>query len=232
MNRITQRPRAAFTLIELLTVIAIIGILAAILIPVVGRVRENARQSVCGSNLRQIAVAVLVYEGENGVLPGPIFRRVRRVSTNEPDMRELNWVIDSYIGASRSEVWDCPSNTLVLDDDVNRGGVVFVLNNRRTATVPGNFFGYPAEGRNPPIPISRIERAGTGIVARTLTEPSQIWMISDADGWNYDETSIGGTLGAGSVPIGNVARPVHNDGRNYVFFDGHLEFRRAGEFPP
>ncbi|MEZ0218082.1 MAG: type II secretion system protein, partial [Rariglobus sp.] len=37
----------AFTLIELLTVIAIIGVLAAILIPTVGRVRESAKSSTC-----------------------------------------------------------------------------------------------------------------------------------------------------------------------------------------
>jgi prepilin-type N-terminal cleavage/methylation domain-containing protein/prepilin-type processing-associated H-X9-DG protein len=50
-----------FTLIELLTVIAIIAILAAILIPVVGRVREQARTSVCTSNLRQLGVGVYLY---------------------------------------------------------------------------------------------------------------------------------------------------------------------------
>lgn len=48
--------RGAFTLIELLTVIAIIGILAAILIPVVSRVRQSARESVGLSNLRQIGL--------------------------------------------------------------------------------------------------------------------------------------------------------------------------------
>lgn len=46
--------KSAFTLIELLTVIAIIGILAAILIPTIGRVRESAYVSTTTSNLRQL----------------------------------------------------------------------------------------------------------------------------------------------------------------------------------
>ncbi|AHF89050.1 N-terminal cleavage protein [Opitutaceae bacterium TAV5] len=53
--------RSAFTLIELLTVIAIIGILAAIIIPTVGKVREAARTAACQSNLRQFGVASLLY---------------------------------------------------------------------------------------------------------------------------------------------------------------------------
>ncbi len=54
-----------FTLIELLTVIAIIGILAAILIPVVGRVRESARNAGCQSNLRQWHQAWMMYANDN-----------------------------------------------------------------------------------------------------------------------------------------------------------------------
>jgi prepilin-type N-terminal cleavage/methylation domain-containing protein/prepilin-type processing-associated H-X9-DG protein len=228
-----KKPFAAFTLIELLTVIAIIGILAAILIPVVGSVRENARQAQCGSNQRQIGLAVLMYESENNALPGPIFRRVRRTDSNNPDLRELNWIIEPYIGGSRLEVWDCGSNSLNLGTEENQGGVVMVLNNRR-GTVPPRLFGYPgateADG-GVPKRLAQIERAGMGPAARNLVEPSQIWMISDADGWNYDDTSIG-TVGAGSVPIDSVVNPVHNNGRNYVFFDGHLEYRSAGNFPP
>ncbi|EIP99583.1 prepilin-type N-terminal cleavage/methylation domain-containing protein [Opitutaceae bacterium TAV1] len=55
----------AFTLIELLTVIAIIGILAAIIIPTVGKVRQKAKQTQSLSNLRQIATALSLYAGDN-----------------------------------------------------------------------------------------------------------------------------------------------------------------------
>lgn len=51
-------PRQAFTLIELLTVIAIIGILAAIIIPTVGKVRDSAKKAQCVSNLKQIGMTI------------------------------------------------------------------------------------------------------------------------------------------------------------------------------
>ncbi|EIP98311.1 prepilin-type N-terminal cleavage/methylation domain-containing protein [Opitutaceae bacterium TAV1] len=63
--RRTRRSRAAFTLIELLTVIAIMGILAAIMIPTVGAVRKTAQGATCTSNLRQITAAALLYASEN-----------------------------------------------------------------------------------------------------------------------------------------------------------------------
>lgn len=66
-----RNPREGFTLVELLTVIAIIGVLAAILIPVVGKVRENAQRASDLANIRSIGQAALVYAQEhNGGLPG------------------------------------------------------------------------------------------------------------------------------------------------------------------
>ena len=59
-----KQPRA-FTLIELLVVIAIIAILLAILMPSLTRVREQARNTACRSNLRQYAMAARMYSDDN-----------------------------------------------------------------------------------------------------------------------------------------------------------------------
>jgi prepilin-type N-terminal cleavage/methylation domain-containing protein len=62
--------RGGFTLIELLVVIAIIAILAAILFPVFARAREAARKATCISNLKQIALAAIMYAQDyDEVLP-------------------------------------------------------------------------------------------------------------------------------------------------------------------
>lgn len=61
----TSNPRSAFTLIELLTVIAIIGILAAIIIPTVGKVRQTAKQSKASSNIRQLQLANILHASES-----------------------------------------------------------------------------------------------------------------------------------------------------------------------
>ncbi|MDE2125406.1 MAG: prepilin-type N-terminal cleavage/methylation domain-containing protein [Armatimonadetes bacterium] len=59
-----RRARRGFTLIELLVVIAIIAILAAILFPVFAQAREKARVTTCVSNVHQIAMAILMYDGD------------------------------------------------------------------------------------------------------------------------------------------------------------------------
>ena len=59
----------AFTLVELLAVTAVIGVLLAFLLPAVLTALESARQINCGSNLRQLALALQSYEGSHGLLP-------------------------------------------------------------------------------------------------------------------------------------------------------------------
>ena len=61
--------RGAFTLVELLVVIAIVGVLIGLLVPAVQAAREAARRASCESNLRQIGVALHNFEGARRRLP-------------------------------------------------------------------------------------------------------------------------------------------------------------------
>jgi prepilin-type N-terminal cleavage/methylation domain-containing protein len=68
-RRRAEQPRAAFTLVELLAVIAIIGLLLALLVPAVQTAREAARRATCANNLGQLGKAIQIYETANGHFP-------------------------------------------------------------------------------------------------------------------------------------------------------------------
>jgi prepilin-type N-terminal cleavage/methylation domain-containing protein len=72
MHATHHRRIRAFTLIELLTVIAVIGILAAIIIPTVGKVRETTQRTVDANSLRELHKAAMLYAADNrDALPDP-----------------------------------------------------------------------------------------------------------------------------------------------------------------
>jgi prepilin-type N-terminal cleavage/methylation domain-containing protein/prepilin-type processing-associated H-X9-DG protein len=123
-----------FTLIELLVVIAIIGILAAMIFPVFARAREAARKTVCLSNVRNVALALLMYLADNNDTTPPVEHRRevldyfnaypggRTFAWNrdnpyaEPNCQRgrhfnpyLRWMVifDEYV--RNREVWRCPS---------------------------------------------------------------------------------------------------------------------------
>jgi prepilin-type N-terminal cleavage/methylation domain-containing protein len=63
------RPRAAFTLVELLVVIAIIGVLVGLLLPAVQAARETARTKACTNKLKQLALAVHCHDSARRMFP-------------------------------------------------------------------------------------------------------------------------------------------------------------------
>jgi len=99
---------AAFTLLELLVVMAIIGVLASLLLPALSRSKESARAVACMSNLRQIGVGLQLYIQENNNHL-PVMRDVS-TSTNPPTplLPGPNTVLAAQLG--NVAVLDCPSD--------------------------------------------------------------------------------------------------------------------------
>jgi prepilin-type N-terminal cleavage/methylation domain-containing protein/prepilin-type processing-associated H-X9-DG protein len=94
------RVSRAFTLIEVLVVVAIIALLVAILLPSLAAAREGARASVCGTGLKQILTAV-----QMTVLENTVRKEMERVSTN------YGWAAAVYRHTKgQGELFTCPSD--------------------------------------------------------------------------------------------------------------------------
>ena len=98
--------RRAFTLIELLIVIAIIAILAAILFPVFARARENARRASCQSNLKQIGLGIMQYTQDYDEQMPP------RLVSASPSMTWKD-IIQPYVKSI--QIFACPSNPIAKE---------------------------------------------------------------------------------------------------------------------
>ncbi len=117
---------AGFTLVELLTVIAIIAVLASLLFPVFARAKEAAKKTQCISNLRQIGNGIALYEEDSdGIFPhaldasdkfdSQIWAQFPDYQAQIPTMPFLTDVLQPYIKSY--QLFHCPSDsgTTVLD---------------------------------------------------------------------------------------------------------------------
>ena len=100
----------AFTLLELLVVVAVIGLLAALLLPVLARAREASRAAACASNLRQLGLASAIYAvDQNGHLP--FFRNW--LFTNPGDLTSGR--LFPYL--KNKAVYLCPTDKIAIDSN-------------------------------------------------------------------------------------------------------------------
>jgi len=77
--------RRSFTLIEMLVVIAIVGILIAMLMPALGRAREKGRMTKCKANLRNLQVAAMIWSYEHRRLPWASSNEEEDYEVGDPD---------------------------------------------------------------------------------------------------------------------------------------------------
>ncbi|MCR9295085.1 MAG: DUF1559 domain-containing protein [bacterium] len=111
------RRHSGFTIIELLVVIGVIAILAALLLPAINRARESARKASCQNNLRQIGIGLNMFSDVD-----PQARVCSGASdfTRDGCMDTVGWVADVVnMNAGNVNQLRCPSNPLRGSEKLN-----------------------------------------------------------------------------------------------------------------
>ena len=215
--------RSAFTLVELLSVIAIIGVLAAILIPTVGRMRKSAHAATCTTGLRQVGAAVLLFAGEHkGRVPTP--------NSSLSGVGHWHVQIAPYFGVE-----------FAAETDPNKMKAVKVGQPAGCPLAPHYASGSDVQGIGASygwtaVPIVYgMPELQRGVYLNQVPNPGRTIMIGERWGknaaggrdtnWqveppyvttplNTDETDAGGAVGA--------VRISHGGRTNFLFFDGHV----------
>jgi prepilin-type N-terminal cleavage/methylation domain-containing protein/prepilin-type processing-associated H-X9-DG protein len=232
--------RVGFSLVELLVVVAIVGILTALLLPAVQRARESANRVRCANNLRQIGIALHHYHDVSGSFPpGGLEWRPPGVSAK----RQLAWSVFVLPFLEQQSVYDRVDLKEAFDSPVNGPAAATVLAVYLCPSTPRSTF--HVEGRavcdfggvygeritspnNPPKGAMIYDRpfrlaeildgaAGTLIVAEASGFPDGQWI----NGLNlFDQAYAINHAPPGEHDI----RSDHTRGAHGLFCDGSVRF--------
>jgi prepilin-type N-terminal cleavage/methylation domain-containing protein/prepilin-type processing-associated H-X9-DG protein len=216
-------PSQAFTLVELLVVVAIIGILAALLLPALGKSKQQAQRVVCGGNIKQLSLAWTLYASDNGDLlvnnhgvPETLARRQSWANNvhdwqSSDDNTNLVLLANAKLGAfanHATKIYKCPSDTALAP------------NGERIRTMSMNaMVGNPGEltNRFNPLYLQFLKSA-------EITVPSSIFVFLDEQADTLNDGFFVNRLE--EYMWGNVPGSYHNGSMNLSFADGHMETHR------
>ena len=210
-----SRQKRGFTLLELLVVVGIIALLAAILFPVFLAARGRARTTACASNLRQLHLALSLYVADNGGYLPPYYTGTHRQITRGdgttfilPDQSEdLVTNVAPYVQAA--DIWFCPNDPFAgLEPERAVGGRDY--NNRFTSyyLVAGVVYKHR---QDTPYPM-RLD----------VPNPAAFPLLTDR--------KSGTVL---DLPPATGPGPYSHDGRfNVLYRDGHVKLRGWADRDP
>ena len=218
-----RRP-PAFTLIELFVVVAIIGILASLLLPVLARARDKGKTARCQNNLRQLAIATMLYEEDHQVYPIGWPPADGFTGTYFPIWyRQLQPYLGSRTNVSGRGVFICPSSIQKAQPDERMG----------SALREGGFWGYLAYAQN-----CYINGGRRDIGSSSVRDVSGTLLFADTDGWdaclypdgdpsaNVCYRHSGGNERSTETDRGVKGVKAPKGRANVVFLDSHVELRR------
>ena len=239
--KINKSGLAGFTLIELLVVISIIAVLMAIMMPALAKAREQARRIICGTNFRQIGLALAVYAEDNDkCLPTGSSRLALTAAELAPfgggNARSI-WAssLHIYIPSSDNDekIWWCPSardgaaktSHAKLFYRYRGTYVSYQVYNMRYG-INAYYFGrydiYETNrlGRDYRIRMERVSQPSRLFLAVDTEAPDQ---LADLAGWLHN-------LESWACGKADALSERHSKGFNALYADGHVEWNRYEQY--
>lgn len=199
-DRNNAKDETAFTLIELVVVIAIACILAALIIPVIVNFRTNSLSIRCVNNLRQAGLLFQTYASENnGVINFHFY------STSGTAKRWNNYLIEAGLLDRMNTLSACPA--AFTKNSGGNGGRVYGGFGDNNVNDPYSMF----------IPGTTNGRA---IRMNAIQQPSEYWLLTDS--WSDSTREQHYFIYRNPSPNGRM-HLRHHDKANMLFADGHVE---------